>query len=163
VERPVVRFAAALLAVIAVAGCEAGDSGGPLTRREDATAGAGATRSGPAYVLRGTFTRKFRGGTYKGRLRSRAEVASWVGCVDLGGSVAAVLDASGEWIGTAVTEHVDDCGLTFAIEVPRAARYKIMVGSFDGPTYSFDELEGLDFRIQLSQTLGPAAIDVYVR
>jgi hypothetical protein len=64
-----------------------------------------------------------------------------------------VRNEAGDLIGSATTgpdvgEFV--CRVRFTVTVPEAEFYEFTIGTHGGPSYSFEELQGRDFRVELS-------------
>lgn len=71
------------------------------------------------------------------------------------GAAVTVRDQDGKVIGSGSTTLDDDfedalCRVAFVVEVPRAEFYQFEIGTHGGPSYSFEELESLDWVLRVS-------------
>ena len=104
-----------------------------------ACGGGGPNRATPpeGRVIEGTLSAPDCGGGY-----------------DIEGAAVELRDEKDELIG-ATTTGLDtttggDCRVEFTIEqVPKAKFYSVTIGSHDGPSYSFSEMEGLEWKLDL--------------
>jgi len=51
---------------------------------------------------------------------------------------------------TGIDEAGPGCKVSFAVAVPKASFYQIKIGTHSGPSYSFDELQSMNFHVDLS-------------
>ncbi len=66
-----------------------------------------------------------------------------------------VRDQSGKLIGSSTTSGNNSngsygCSVSFDVEVPKATFYQTEIGTHGGPSYSFEEMEGLQWQLDLS-------------
>lgn len=156
----IARFGYAVSVVVAFAALASACTDDETSATRSIVASTGAT---DGLRLTGALTRIFRGGVHNRERFSAADVAAWVGCVDMPGAGVAVRDASGDVVGTAGTGQVgfpsaDRCVVRFAVNVPRSSRYKIDIGSFESRPYTFEELQSAQFDLKLDETIGVEAL-----
>ena len=104
------------------------------------------------YAIVGSVTRRFEPSNTPAALESAS-----TRCLDLDGAEVRVLAVDGDLVGDGHTSTVQtdgaSCIVTFAVEVPREPAYTVSVADLAGPTYTFDELKELAFRLELEQAV----------
>ena len=126
------------------------------TRDGDRT---GSDQESPTYAITGTFRRAYPGWAH-GMLKLDH-------CLDLETESVAVLNGAGDElaIGSTVppvevqtvavdgyTAEAEACVVDFIVDgVPRASLYRIDVADVRGPSYTFQQLDALDFGIEIQQ------------